>query len=691
MELLRQAASIVLAVSVTMMLHGAASAAPKYRTLGQPDLASISLDSRCADPNARFSFSNAGGFEQHGPSGIAIDPGGRLFVTDYAGNRVLTWPDFETLASCQPADAVIGAGELTGPEAIAIDAKTGDVFVANTLDHTVIGYRKPVATWSKFVTLGTPGVSGTSNQSFNFPRGLAVDSGGRLFVADDFNNRVQIFDPPFTTGEDAVDGIAAGANAGFNSPKGLAMTGNTLFVADFNNNRVLRFTGPFRTPDQVYVASGIFTGVVRPVDVAIHPDGALLVTEQKRQRIARFSDAAWTYNLVSPAKTFAANIGPEPLGVAADRDGRIYIADYQHYRILIRDDPASTKPVSANSSRAAKSLLSDLRQRPGRKVNRVVIGQQLITWKYGRKSNPKGWYGDWLQLAQAGYPLPEVMGGELSDLMTYPGFRPNKGAFDELISHGKNGHIVTLVWHPDNPVPGGGFGTPIATADLIRMVNGATSIGVNWQLQLDRAAAVLQKFEDAGVPVLFRPLHEQNGNFFWWGDKGQSGTALRERQQAWVGVWRDLVNELTVNKGLGNLVFTFGTNQVNFDGVVPPLTYYPGGQWADAVSIDIYDDELDLAGNDRGLQHYSALVGSGKPFGLAEFGQSYDESGTAPTAADWDARTLLRRINDSYPRMAFAVSWYSSVEGDPVVAYVLALPDVAFTLKLLVNKLIDTQ
>ena len=130
---------------------------------------------------------------------------------------------------------------------------------------------------------------------------------------------------------------------------------------------------------------------------------------------------------------------------------------------------------------------------------------------------------------------------------------------------------------------------------------------------------------------------------------------------------------------------------MNYDAVVPPLTYYPCGKWADAVSIDIYDEELDMAGDARGLQHYSALTGTGKPFGLAEFGQSYDDSGTGAGAKKWDARTLLRRINDSYTRMAFAVSWYSSVEGDPAVAYLLALPDVAFTLKLLESKPIDTQ
>ena len=109
------------------------------------------------------------------------------------------------------------------------------------------------------------------------------------------------------------------------------------------------------------------------------------------------------------------------------------------------------------------------------------------------------------------------------------------------------------------------------------------------------------------------------------------------------------------------------------------------------VSIDIYDEQLDLAGSGRGLRHYAALVGTGKPFGISEFGQSFDDNGTGPGASNWDARTLTTRIRDSFPRTVFAIAWYSSVEGNPPLPYVFALPDVAFTEQLLNDPLIDTQ
>lgn len=681
----------VLALAVAVLLPDPVVAAPVTRTLGQPSLGDTTLASRCPDADARFNFANDGGFEMYGPAGIAVDPRGPIWVADFGGRRVLGWPDATALTACAPAAVVLGAGEFAGPESVAVDPRSGSVFVADTLSHTVRGYRSVGGVWTKTVTLGAEGQTGTGFDRFNFPRGIAFDPNGRLFVADDFNKRVLIFDPPFSDGEAAADSIGAGANGGFSSPKALAMTGDTLFVADYFNDRVLRFTGPFRTPDKVYVATAVFSGVKQPVDLATAPDGSLLVTAQGDQAVARFADATFRPSTATPTSSFTDGIGPEPLGVAADREGRVFVADYRRFRVLIREERVRRGLVTSGGTMKAKALLANLHARATRTTDRVLIGQQLLSWEYGPKDEADGWYGDWLQMRKAGLPLPEIMGAETSDLMSYPGFAPNKDALAELIRHGKSGRPVTLVWHPSNPVPRGSFGKPTPTANLRAMIDDGTTIGRRWQVQLDRAAAVLKRFSDAGVPVLFRPLHEQNGDFFWWGDPQTSGAARSARQAAWIAVWRDMVTELTVRKGLKNIVFVFGANQVNWSGVAPVLTYYPGARWADVVSIDIYDEQLDMAGPSRGLSHYAAMVGTGKPVGISEFGQSFGRNGTGATGKDWDARTLTRRLKDSYPRAVFAVAWYSSVEGDPPVEYRFALPDVKNTRAMLADPIIDTQ
>jgi len=345
-------------------------------------------------------------------------------------------------------------------------------------------------------------------------------------------------------------------------------------------------------------------------------------------------------------------------------------------------------PVTVGASPKAAALLAKFYARAGKKKNRVAIGQQMPTYEYGSKNDPSSWYGAWLEMKREHLPLPEIMGGELSDLMSYDGFSPNRNALRELLKHGKK-HIVTLVWHPSNPVAGGDFSTPVSTAELENMTNPATPTGAAWRVQLDRAAAALAPFAARDIPVVFRPLHEQNGNFFWWGHNGATGADLVVRQSAWTDLWQDMVTYLTVTKGLKNLLFVFGTNQVNYAEVVPPLTYYPGSSLVDLVSIDVYNDKLNLAGGQSGLEYYQQLISTGKPFGLSEFGQSAGNNGTGKGAQNWDARLLATRLKHAYKQAVFATAWYSSSEGKH--SFIFALPDVAHTRELLKNPIIDTQ
>jgi hypothetical protein len=101
--------------------------------------------------------------------------------------------------------------------------------------------------------------------------------------------------------------------------------------------------------------------------------------------------------------------------------------------------------------------------------------------------------------------------------------------------------------------------------------------------------------------------------------------------------------------------------------------------------MDVYNDQLNLAGDERGIQQYTTLISTGKPFGLSEFSQETTGQG----ASAWDARTLVNRVYDAYPRTSFAVAWYSATEDG--VEYVWALPDLSHTRELLTDPLIYTQ
>ncbi len=92
---------------------------------------------------------------------------------------------------------------------------------------------------------------------------------------------------------------------------------------------------------------------------------------------------------------------------------------------------------------------------------------------------------------------------------------------------------------------------------------------------IDVIAAELKKFQAAGVPVLWRPLHEAEGGWFWWGAKGPE--PLKK-------LWRLLHARLTVKHGLHNLIWVYSS------GTDPK--WYPGDDVVDIVGIDQYPSDI---------------------------------------------------------------------------------------------------
>jgi streptogramin lyase len=88
------------------------------------------------------------------------------------------------------------------------------------------------------------GSQGSGNGEFNFPSAIAVDSGGNIYVADTFNDRVQVFNPSGVF--QSTFGSFGTGNGEFSSPYGIAVgSRGNIYVADTANNRVQ----VFRTPE----------------------------------------------------------------------------------------------------------------------------------------------------------------------------------------------------------------------------------------------------------------------------------------------------------------------------------------------------------------------------------------------------------------------------------------------------------
>jgi mannan endo-1,4-beta-mannosidase len=153
---------------------------------------------------------------------------------------------------------------------------------------------------------------------------------------------------------------------------------------------------------------------------------------------------------------------------------------------------------------------------------------------------------------------------------------------DDMIAAGKAGHPVCLMWHWAVPPPPGivywkGFNThPGEDAfNLPRALETGTPENRRLLEDLDAIAEVLRRFERAGVPVLWRPLHEPEGAWFWWGAHGP---------EAYRRLWRLTHERLVRHHGLHHLIWVYSpASQFN-------PSWYPGDDAVDIVAIDLYPD-----------------------------------------------------------------------------------------------------
>jgi mannan endo-1,4-beta-mannosidase len=182
---------------------------------------------------------------------------------------------------------------------------------------------------------------------------------------------------------------------------------------------------------------------------------------------------------------------------------------------------------------------------------------------------------------------------------------------EEVERQYRNGAVITLTWHAVRPTDD----EPVTFRDSVQghltdyewqqLLTPGTPLNDRWCAQVDVIAGYLRQLRDDHVPVLFRAYHEMNGSWFWWGGRpGKDGSAALYRQ-----IYDRFVNV----HHLDNLVWVWNVNAPG--GSVGPIEdYYPGPQFADVVSIDIYGEFKQ--------KYYDDMVAlaAGKPIALAEVG-----------------------------------------------------------------------
>jgi DNA-binding beta-propeller fold protein YncE len=166
------------------------------------------------------------------PAGIAVAPAGdRAYVADAGAHRILVYNRAGRIVSSFGRRG-FGLGELNYPTWIAVDG-TGDVYVTDALNFRVQIFDAAGAPRGRF------GVHGDASGQLAAPKGIGVGSGGEIYLVDALFDAVQVFD---RDGDYLMVFGERGRGPGrFWLPSGLAVDGERIYVADSYNQRIQIF------------------------------------------------------------------------------------------------------------------------------------------------------------------------------------------------------------------------------------------------------------------------------------------------------------------------------------------------------------------------------------------------------------------------------------------------------------------
>lgn len=283
----------------------------------------------------------------------------------------------------------------------------------------------------------------------------------------------------------------------------------------------------------------------------------------------------------------------------------------------------------------------------------ILFGHQHAT-EYGH-----GWVGtDYTRsdVQSVTGSHPAVIGVDFSGLSGRPDAMIAKTK-EELIKNIEatynRGGVTTAAWHFINPVsPGGFYWVDTVSKPAVKYIIPGGSFNEAYKKILNNIAAVAKRVKGKDgktVPVIFRPFHELDGDWFWW---GKSHCTKEEFKSLWQFTIAYLRDSLQVH----NFIYAFSPD-CTFNSTEEYTDRYPGNEWVDIVGFDDYadfgrDGKYDLAAGLKKLKIVNKFAAqSGK---LAAF----TETGLESVAdSNWYTGSLLKTLQQEPLKLAYVLVW----------------------------------
>jgi mannan endo-1,4-beta-mannosidase len=291
-------------------------------------------------------------------------------------------------------------------------------------------------------------------------------------------------------------------------------------------------------------------------------------------------------------------------------------------------------------------VMTYLSNLPTQTAKRVLTGQHYPEWQSASQSDTDYNHGQALLGTT-------VLTGTDDDYST------QDGRAARLTTHLQAGGLVVLDIHPANPTAAigtrnissawfNGSGAKPALNKLWGSAATSTLKTVWWQ-QVDRLVAFLNKLP-AGAVIIFRPFHEANGSYFWWGKDLTMSDTTRSAQL--VQLTLDLKNYLAVRTNL-QILWAHAGNGLDWEA---PISF-GRPTWVDLVGASLYSNTITFP--NRFANTYQDLLGTGKPALLFETGPDVSVANANP-AGTWDSTTIINSIRANYPEIVGWQGWHET-------------------------------
>lgn len=348
--------------------------------------------------------------------------------------------------------------------------------------------------------------------------------------------------------------------------------------------------------------------------------------------------AASTAESQAPAESGDGQLLSNPIALNSEGDidmdtALAYETDYEAMKAYFESrevDP--TKPVSENAQTNEKTM-------EVWNYLRSVYGKQVITCQQMMGNEC---YED-LVFYNATNDLTAMKG---YDFIFCTGSYHSDDMIDEAIEWSKeSGGLCAFTWHWNVPKdidnPGGGYAFYTSEITNFSQVNAVTPGTKEYETvihDIDLIATKIQRMESEGVTILFRPLHEASGAWFWWGLQGRDSATNEVFQKLWYMIYDRLENY----HKLTNIIWVW-------NGQNPHTAIHPNA--FDIEGIDRYYDQEDisaealstyyekcygeLAGYDKYCAELAGMESTGKMMALTECGYIPDPEGIKAANTMW--------------------------------------------------------